>query len=56
MKDKGFFSGIYGTAFLGAAVYFIQHAASFWGGVFGFIKALFWPAVLMYTLLERLKI
>ncbi|MEW6188183.1 MAG: hypothetical protein AB1585_20895 [Thermodesulfobacteriota bacterium] len=55
MKDSGFFGGIYGTAFIGAAIYFIQQASSFWNGVLGFIKALFWPAVLMYKLLEYLK-
>ena len=52
MKDNGAFGGIYGLAFIGAAVYFIQHAVTFWGGVLGFIKAIFWPAILMYRLLE----
>ena len=56
MKDSGFLGGIYGMAFIGAAVYYIQHAAAtFWAGVLGFFKALFWPAVLMYKLLEFLK-
>ena len=55
MKSDGFFGGIYGLAFIGAAVYFIQHANTFWGGVLGFFKALFWPAILMYKLLEFLK-
>jgi len=55
MKDNGIFGGIYGMAFIGAAVYYIQHAATFWAGVLGFLKALFWPAVLMYKLLEFLK-
>jgi hypothetical protein len=55
MKHDGIFGGIYGLAFIGAAIYFIQHAATFWGGVFGFFKALFWPATLMYKLLEFLK-
>lgn len=55
MKNNSMLSGIYGMAFIGAAVYFIQHAATFWAGVFGFFKALFWPAVLMYKLLEFLK-
>lgn len=55
MKSDGLFGGIYGLAFIGAAVYFIQHATSFWGGVLGFFKALFWPAILMYKLLEFLK-
>lgn len=47
--------GIYGLAFIGAAIYFIQHSATFWEGVLGFLKALVWPAVLMYKLLEFLK-
>jgi hypothetical protein len=55
MKDNGISGGIYGMAFIGAAIYFIQHAVTFWEGVLGFIKALFWPAVLMYKLLEFLK-
>ena len=55
MKNGGFFGGIYGMAFIGAAVYFIGHATTFWVGVVGFFKALFWPAVLMYQVLELLK-
>ena len=54
-RDSGMLGGIYGMAFIGAAVYFIQHAETFWLGVLGFIKALFWPAVLIYKLLEFLK-
>ena len=48
--------GLYGLATLGAIVYFIRHAATFGAGVFGFIKGVLWPAVLMYKLLEHLKI
>ncbi len=55
MKDNGMFGGIYGLAFVGAAIYFIGHAVSFWSGVIGFFKALFWPAVLMYKVLELLN-
>jgi hypothetical protein len=55
MKDKNILSGIYGMAFIGGVVYYIQHATTFWAGVLGFFKALFWPAVLMYKLLELLK-
>jgi hypothetical protein len=46
---------IYGLAFIGAAIYFIQHAATFWGGVLGILKALVWPAILIYKCLEILK-
>ena len=55
MKDTGILSGIYGMAFIGAAVYYISTAATFWAGVLGFFKALFWPGVLMYKVLELLK-
>jgi hypothetical protein len=51
----GVSGGIYGIAFIGAMVYYFQHATTFWVGVLGFFKALFWPAVLMYKVLELLK-
>jgi hypothetical protein len=52
---SGIAGGAYGMAFIGAAVYYIQHAATFWIGVLGFLKALVWPAFLIYKLLEFLK-
>jgi hypothetical protein len=55
MRDQGIYGGIYGMAFIGAAIYFIQHATTFWEGVIGIIKALFWPAMLVYKLFEYLK-
>lgn len=54
MKDNGVSAGIYGMGFIGAVVYFIGHAGTFWLGVLGFFKAIFWPAVLIYKLLETL--
>jgi hypothetical protein len=53
--NDGMFGGIYGMAFIGALVYFLQQATTFWIGVLGFFKALFWPGVLMYKILELLK-
>jgi hypothetical protein len=55
MKSSGMFGGVYGLAFIGAAVYFIQHSESFWGGVLGFLKAVVWPALVMYKVLDLLK-
>ncbi len=46
--------GIYGLAFVGAAVYFIQQSDSFWTGVLGFFKAIVWPAILLYNILASL--
>jgi len=48
-------SAIYGMAFIGALVYFIQHATTFWAGVLGFLKAIVWPAILVYKWLEFLS-
>lgn len=46
---------VYGLGFIGALIYFIQHAAGFWMGVLGVLKAILWPAFLVYKLLEFLK-
>ncbi len=51
-KEGG--SAVYGLGFIGAAIYFISHAASFWLGVLGFLKAIVWPAILVYEVLLRL--
>jgi hypothetical protein len=39
---------IYGLGLVGAAVYFISYATSFWMGVLGILKAIVWPAFLVY--------
>ncbi len=51
----GVSSGVYGLAFIGALVYFIQHSDSFVSGLYGLFKAILWPAFLIYRLLEFLK-
>ena len=53
--DNGILGGIYGMAFLGGVVYYIQHATSFWVALLGIVKAILWPAVLMYKVLELLQ-
>ena len=55
-SNHAFGGGVYGLAFIGALVYFIQHATTFWLGVLGFFKALIWPAILVYKLLEFLHL
>jgi len=46
---------VYGMAFLGAAYYFIQHATTLGMGLLGIVKAIFWPAVLIYKVLGYLN-
>lgn len=46
---------IYFLGVIGAAVYYVQRAGDFWGGVIGILKAAIWPAFLIYELLKYLK-
>lgn len=50
----GVCNGAYGLAVLGAAVYYIQQATTFWMGVLGIGKAILWPAMVMYKVLGML--
>lgn len=45
---------VYGLGFIGAAIYFIGHAATFWLGVLAFLKALVWPVFMVMALLKFL--
>ncbi|MDO8506967.1 MAG: hypothetical protein Q7S53_00150 [bacterium] len=52
---NGAAGGIYGLGFIGAAIYYIQHAQTFWIGVVGILKALVWPALIVYEALKFLR-
>jgi len=43
---------VYFMGFIGAAIYYISMAATFWTGVLGFLKAIVWP---VFLVLEALK-
>lgn len=45
---------VYGLGLIGSAVYFISAATGFWMGVLGFLKALVWPAFLVYEAFRHL--
>lgn len=47
---------IYGLGFIGAAIYYISTATGFWMGVLGVLKALVWPAFLVFQLLKSLGV
>jgi len=47
-KKDGMCGGAYGLAVVGAAVYYIQQSDTFWMGVLGVLKAIVWPAMIMY--------
>ena len=56
MNCAGPAGAVYGLGLIGAAIYFISHAATFWMGVLGFLKAIVWPAILVYEALKHLGV
>ena len=52
--DCGSGGAVYGLGFIGAAIYYISQATTFWMGVLGLLKALVWPAFLVFELLKYL--
>ena len=46
---------VYGLGFIGALIYYIEHAATFGMGLLGVLKAMVWPAMIIYKVLETLK-
>jgi hypothetical protein len=47
-------NAVYGLGLIGALVYYIGHADSFWIGVLGVLKAIIWPVFVVYELLGHL--
>ena len=47
-------NAVYGLGFIGALIYYIQVATGFWAGVVGLLKAIVWPAFLVYEVLKHL--
>lgn len=56
IKQKAPDSALYGMGFFGAVIYYISVSTSFMGGVWGFVKALFWPAFLVYEALKYMGV
>jgi len=53
-RHSGGGDAVYGLGVIGAAIYFISHAATFWLGVLGLLKAFVWPAFLVFAALKSL--
>jgi len=52
MKCQAPSGAIYGLGLIGAAIFFIGQATSFWMGVLGILKAFVWP---VFLVLEAFK-
>ena len=51
-KNSG---GFYFLGFVGSAIYFISTATDFWVGVLGVLKAIVWPAFLVFEAFTKLN-
>jgi len=47
-------NAVYCLGMIGAAVYYISNAVGFWGVVVAILKAIVWPAFLVYNALKYL--
>ncbi|MFA6415136.1 MAG: hypothetical protein WC217_02385 [Candidatus Paceibacterota bacterium] len=56
MHGGGSSGAVYGLGFVGAAIYYIQLAPTFWVGVVGVLKAIVWPAFVVYHALAYLGV
>ena len=51
-KSDGTASAVYGLGLIGTAVYYLGQADTFGLGALGILKAIVWPAILVYELLK----
>ena len=51
-KSGGGVGFAYFLGMIGSAVYYLQQSTTFWDGVVALLKALVWPAFLVYHLLS----
>lgn len=48
MKGGGGGGAVYGLGLIGALIYYLGHATTFGMGLLGILKAIVWPAILVY--------
>jgi len=57
IAKRGGATGIWFLGFIGALVYYLHyHSGTFWLVVVAIIKALIWPAILVYYLLHFMRV
>lgn len=52
--QRGASEAVYGLGLIGAWVYYLTTATSFWMGALGILKGIFWPAMMVYETLKYL--
>lgn len=48
-------NSVYALGLIGAAIYYITTASTFWVGVLGVLKAIIWPAFVVFNLMKYLQ-
>lgn len=56
VTENGALGWIFFTAYIGAVVYFFSLDVTFWGFILALIKAIFWPAFLVFEALGALGV
>lgn len=56
IQQHGSNGAVYGLGLIGAIIYFVSKATTFWMGVLGILKALVWPAFLVYEALKSFNV
>ena len=54
MYRGGGSDAVYGIGLIGAWVYYVSHATTFWMGALGLFKGIVWPAMLVYEVMKYL--
>jgi hypothetical protein len=52
MSGCGAGGAVYGLGFIGALIYYLTTAPNFWAALLGVLKAVFWPAFIVYGALK----
>lgn len=56
IQNHGPCNSVYALGMIGAAIYFISQATSFWMGALGLLKAIVWPALLIYEVFMQMAL
>jgi len=54
-KGGGASGAVYGLGLIGSLIYYLQHSVTSGALVLGILKAIVWPAVLVYQLMQFLR-
>ncbi len=56
VQQNGPGSAVYGLGVIGAIIYFVSTADGFWDAALGILKAMVWPAFIVYEFLAHFAV